>query len=171
MGEEKKSCLFEICDGDKIKDVKEKGYRIQYFMYKLMYSKRIKFDGYESMVAAYFKDKSGVLCDKSIRVYFDKWDKKNIEKLIREVVPNVRFNVPLAKSEPVSREVFFKVSTSEGMNNFIKYVKGYEKSMIRISLGPECVMIDKKNDYFHAKETFENNEESYNLLNNNLIYD
>lgn len=105
--EEGKSCLFEICDGDKIKDVKEKGYKSYYFINRLMYSKRLKFRGYNAEVAAYFKDKYSPLCDKSIRIYFDEWDKGMIEKLIKGIVPKIRFNVPLTKTEPASKEAFF----------------------------------------------------------------
>ena len=131
-----------------------------------MYSKRMKFNGYDSEVAAYFKDQYSTVCDKSIRIYFDKWDKVVIEKLIKEIVPSINFNEPLPKSEPTLREIFFKVSANRGLSSFIKYVKGSEQSMIRISLGPECVMIDKNHDYFRGKDTFENREKLYKSLMN-----
>tara|TARA_Y100000780_G_C13696051_1_gene422802 strand:+ start:7111 stop:7689 length:579 start_codon:yes stop_codon:yes gene_type:complete len=166
IAEYKKNCLFEICDGDKIKDIEEKRYRRQYFVYKFMYSKRMKFNGYDSEVAAYFKDQYSTVCDKSIRIYFDKWDKRMIEKLIKEIIPSVSFKEPLSEFAPTSRVFYFKVSANKELSDFIKYAKGSEQSMIRISLGPECVMIDKKNDYFRGKDNFENHEKFYKSLMN-----
>ena len=118
---DEKKCFFDICYGDTLNSLKEKGYKKDKNT-DFIYNKEIKFEKYKSVVHAIAKSpKDMSICRRGITIYgLEEWNKESILNLLSKLPLTIKLKRELPNKEPVG-SVFYAFKLDNSLPGVLTY--------------------------------------------------